>query len=142
MDKSNPPESFGVFKPVGHTVIAFREEVHLKEAMAALLRLGFANTAIVSYTAQEMAKQAAAEQFAAGPLAGFGYELDLVKTHLALAQQGCCFLVVHAPKGEQAAQVAEIARSMNAQSAQHYGRFMIEEVIDNPAQARPISPIP
>ncbi len=139
MDKSHPPESFGVFKPVGHTVIAFREEAHLQDAVAALQRLGFANTAIVSYTAQEMAQQAAAEQFAAGPLAGFGYELDLVKTHLALAQQGCCFLVVHAPKSEQAAQVADVARNMQAHSAQHYGRFMIEEVIDNAAQARPIS---
>ena len=129
MDKTQPPQSFGVFKPVGHTVIVFREEEHLQKAIDALLQLGFANTALVRYTAQEMAEQAAAEQVAAGPLAGFGYELDLVKIHLGLAQEGCCFLVVEAPKSEQAEQVAEVARTMQAHSAQHYGRFMIEEVI-------------
>ncbi len=135
MDKSHPPESFGVFKPVGHTVIAFPDEAHLEDAVAALQRLGFANTAWVRYAPHEMAQQAQAEQFAAGPLAGFGYELDLVKVHLALAQEGCSFLVVHAPKSEQAAQVAEVARSMKARSAQHYGLFMIEDVIDGTAQA-------
>ncbi len=129
MDKTHPPESFGAFKPVGHTVIAYREDAHLQSAVAALRQLGFANTALVSYTPQEMAQQAAAEQLAAGPLAGFGYELDLVKMHLGLAQEGCSFLVVHAPKSEQAAQVADIARSTLARAAQHYGRFMIEEVI-------------
>ncbi len=135
MDKSHPPESFGVFKPVGHTVIAFNEEAHLKDAVAALLRLGFSNTALVSYAPQEMAQQAAAEQYAAGPLAGFGYELDLVKMHLALAQEGCSFLVVHAPNKEQAAHVARVAHSMKARSAQRYGRFMIEDVIGGSVQA-------
>lgn len=27
MDKTHPPETFGVFKPVGHTVMAFRSAI-------------------------------------------------------------------------------------------------------------------
>jgi hypothetical protein len=133
MDKAHPPESFGVFKPVGHTVMAFRSVVDLEAAATALAQQGFSHAAMVRYTPQEMVQQAEAEQQAAGPLAAFGYELDLVKVHRALAQQGCSFLVVHAPSDELAGRVAAIARAMKAEAAQHYGHFMIEDVVDHMA---------
>jgi len=133
MDKANPPESFGVFKPVGHTVMAFRSMDDLEVAAAALNQQGFSHAAMVRYTPQEMEQQADAEQRAAGPLAAFGYELGLVKMHQELAKNGCSFLVVHAPTDEMAQRVAHIARTMKAQAAQHYGRFMIQEVVEQTA---------
>ena len=130
MDKTHPPVAFGVFKPVGHTVIAFRSDEDMQAAVSALTEQRFAASALVRYTPQEMMAQVDAELRTASPLASFGYELDLVKAHQALAESGCSFLIVHAPDEEQAQRVAVVARTTKAVSAQHYGTFVIEDLID------------
>ena len=140
MDKTNPPETHGVFKPVGHTVMAFRSDADLQGAANALRGLGFSNADLVCYTPQEMVNQASSERKRAGALAAFGYELDLVNIDLALAQSGCSFLVVYAPEPDQAERAAQVARALHAVSAQHYGTFMIEDVVtptvpDTPVRA-------
>lgn len=132
MDKTDPPTSFGVFKPVGHTVIAFRSAAEVQNAVMALLGLGFADEALVRYSAPEMLAQVNEQVPAASPLAAFGQELSLAKAHRALAQAGCSFLVVHTPEDAQAEQVAALARSMDAVAAQRYGLLVIEEVIEVP----------
>jgi hypothetical protein len=128
MDKTDPPQAFGVFKPVGSTVIAFRSAADMQAAVNSLLEQGFADSTMVRYTPAEMTVQVEANLQTASPLASFGYELDLVKAHGVLAENGCSFLVVHAPDDAQAEQVAAVARSTKAVSAQHYGTFMIEEL--------------
>lgn len=128
MDKSDPPRSFGVFKPVGHTVLAFEPGPDLQAATDRLHALGFADGAIVRYSPQEMTELVAADRLSASPLASMGQELNLVEAHGALAARGCGFLVVLAPDDAQAEAVADIARQTNAASAQRYGRFVIEEV--------------
>lgn len=133
MDKTKPPETLGVFKPVGHTVMAFRSDADLQVAANALRGLGFANADLVCYTPQEMINQATAERRRAGALATFGYELDLVNAHLALAENGCSFLVVYAPETGQAERAAKVARALHAVAAQHYGTFMIEELVSTSA---------
>lgn len=130
MKKTDPPEAFGVFKPVGHTVIAFRTAGDLQAALSALLAQGFASTALVRYTPDEMKSQVDSEMQAASALASLGQELNLVKAHRELAEGGCSFLIVHAPDDEQAERVASVARTLKAVAAQHYGRFIIEELID------------
>ena len=132
MDKSDLPESFGVFKPVGHTVIAFRTGADLDSAVARLQAQGFADTALTRYTPQQMADQVKVQLLDATPLAAMGQELNLIQAHRALAEAGCSFLVVHAPDDAQAARVAAVARDGQALAAQHYGRFLIEELIDTP----------
>lgn len=141
MDKTEPPTTFGVFKPVGHTVIAFRDEAQVQGAVTALLAQGFASDALVRYTPAEMSDQVNAQEAAASPLAEFGQEINLIKAHRALAQRGCSFLVVHAPEDAQAEQVAALARSMKAVAAQRYTTFLIEELIEAPIEA-PIEPAP
>jgi len=137
MNRINPPETLGVFKPVGHTLIVFRGAADMEAAMAALSAQGFASDAMVRYKPEEMASQAGHELLNAGVLAAFGYELDLVRIHLAQAQGGCSFLVVHAPDDNAAEQVAAVARMTNAIAAQHYGTFMIEELLA-PAPGQPL----
>jgi hypothetical protein len=132
MDKTRPPESFGVFKPVGHTVIAYRSLPDLQAAVDALTAQGFASADTMQYTPRQMMDQVDAELPGASPLASIGQDLNLIKAHRALAEGGCSFLVVKAPKTEQAERVAAIARSTNAVAAQHYGRFIVEELIDAP----------
>ncbi|MDP3617293.1 MAG: hypothetical protein Q8R49_05680 [Rhodoferax sp.] len=128
MDKTDPPETFGVFKPVGHTVVTFRSDQDLQAAMSALLEQRFPTSALARYSPEEMKALVDAELENAGSLASFGYELDLIKIHRTHAREGCSFLIVHAPDDEQAQCVAAVARATHAIAAQHYGTFMIEEL--------------
>lgn len=132
MNKTDPPTTFGVFKPVGHTLIAFRTEAELQAAQSALTGLGFAPDSMVHYTPAEMIIQVNAQLLAASPIAGFGSELDLIHTHKDLAEHGCSFLVIEAPTDELAGQVAELVHSIRPASAQHYGRFLIEDLTEKP----------
>lgn len=131
MDKSNPPKSFGVFKPVDHTVIAFANLAEANAAYDTLIEQGTASKEIVRYTPDEMKAQVDGDLVTASPLASVGQELNLVKAHHGLAEEGCYFLVVHAADDAQADKVAKVARSGHARAAQRYGRFMIEELIDS-----------
>lgn len=142
MDKSNPPETFGVFKPVGHTVMALKSHEELEAATAALIAAGFADSDLVRYSPQEMKQLALAERQAASPLAAFGYELELVDTHLALAESGCSFLVVPAPEDADIERVAAVSNRLKVASAQHYGRFMIQDLINSTAPNAPVLDTP
>ena len=130
MDKSNPPTAFGVFKPVGHVVIALDSAALAQSVADKLLAQEFAATDLVHYTPQEMISQVDAQLLAASPLASVGQDLNLITAHRALAESGCSFLVVHAPQADQVAKVRSIANSMNAKSAQRYGVLIVEELMD------------
>lgn len=130
MDKSNPPTAFGVFKPVGHTLMAFTTEDKLQSAQAALSGMGFAPNSMVRYSPSEMKAQVVAELLEASPFASFGYEIDLIRQHKILAEQGCSFLVVEAPTDALADQVAELVRNTKPTAAQHYGHFMIQNLTE------------
>ncbi len=132
MDKSDPPTSFGIFKPVGHTLMAMSDEAKLLEAVAGLTSMGFAPDSMVRYSPAEMLAQTSAELVDHNPLANFGYELDLLNVHHGLAQQGCSFLVVEAATDELAAQVATLITQIQPVAAQHYGRLMIEDLTEKP----------
>lgn len=131
MDKLNPPTTFGIFKPVGHTLLAFATPDALRNASHALAALGFGGTGLVEYSAAEMLRLADEEIHAAGLLANFGYELDLLRAHRELAQQGCGFLIVHAPDDRLSAQVADLVATLRPVAAQHYGRFLIRDLTEH-----------
>lgn len=131
MDKQNPPTTFGVFKPVGHTLLAFQTTGALRAAQQALSARGFATTAMVEYSAPEMLRLADEEIQAVGVLASFGYELDLLRTHRMLAEQGCSFLVVRVPDDGHAALMADLVGTLQPASAQHYGRFLIQDLTEH-----------
>lgn len=129
--------SFGVFKPVGHTVISFPSADQADEARTALGRLGLSGDAIVSYTDREMLSQIDRDIQEASPLASIGQEMNLILAHKALAQEGYHWLIVHTPDDELARQVAACVKPLGAERAQLYGRFIIEEMITHagaPAQ--------
>jgi hypothetical protein len=133
MDKNQPPLSFGVFKPVGHIVMALRSHDDLRSAEQTLLSQGFDAAALVSYTPQEMADQVDAEVPNASVLAAVGQEMNLILAHRSLARGGCSFLVVATPDQARIASATAMARSLPAVAAQHYGNFIIEELIDDPS---------
>lgn len=130
MKSNDRPGAYGVFKPVGHVIVALPSGTDAQGARSALLHDGFKAADIVFYSPDEMKRQADIDIEQAGVLAGIGQELNLVKSHRALAEQGHSFLVVLAPKDDQAQRVAAISRRFNATRAQSYGRLMIEELIE------------
>lgn len=132
MDKQHHPTAFGVFKPVGHVLMAFRNETDLHAAETALSLQGFADEDLTSYAPQEMLDQTAEDIRNAGFLASVGQEMNLVKAHRAFAEAGCSFLAVRVPRSEQVKLATEVAKEAHAASAQHYGRFVIEELISSP----------
>lgn len=121
--------SFGVFKPVGHTVISFPDDRRAAEARAALGRLGVADDAIIGYTDREMLTQVDRDIQAASPFASIGQEMNLVLAHRALAEAGYHWLIVRTPDIELARQVAACVEPLGAERAQLYGHFIIEELI-------------
>ena len=126
----NPhPQTLGVFAPIDHVVISFPTMQGMEGAAAELTRQGFASEALIRYTPEQMKAQADVDIAGASPLANLGQELNLVRAHRELADQGYSFLVVHAPKAEQTAAVQTVARSFHAERAQKYGSFVIEELI-------------
>ncbi|WP_088278446.1 hypothetical protein [Ideonella sp. A 288] len=135
MDKTNPPRSFGVFKPVGHTVLAFEPGPDLQAATDRLHALGFAADAIVRYSPAEMTALVEADRLSASPLASMGQDLNLVEAHGTQAARGCGFLVVESADDASAEAVAGVAQQCHAASAQRYGRFVIEEVAAAAASA-------
>jgi hypothetical protein len=123
--------SFGVFKPVGHLVVALPDAASADAAAAALANLGFQGPAVVRrYTDREMLVQADADLQRAGALAGIGQELNLVKAQRELAARGAHWLVVRAPDDAQAAAVVACVQRFGAGRAQHYGHFVITELIE------------
>lgn len=142
MEKTETPQAFGVFKPVGHVVVSFPPDTDLEAVSRALSEAGFKEPDVRRYAPREMVEQADRDMAEATPLASLGQELNLVKAHRALAEQGYGFLVVHAPKEEQAARVAEVARRFGAERAQHYGRMVIEELIEHADDTRQVAESP
>ncbi len=130
MNKEDPPTSFGVFKPVGHILIAFRSVNQLQSATDLLIAQGFEAADLTRYSPQEMIAQVDQDLVEASPLASLGHELDFIRAHRALAEAGCHFLVVKAEGDEKVELVAHIARTAQAVRAQRYGRLVIEEIID------------
>lgn len=135
MNKADPPRTLGVFKPAGHTVLAFPRVQQLEDAALHLATAGIVTGAITRYTPQEMLVQTQADLEGASALASVGQEVNLVKMHRELAQKGCHFMVVPTESDALARQVADIVQPLGAIAAQQYGTFVIEDLID-PAQGK------
>jgi hypothetical protein len=129
MNKQDPPTSHGVFKPVDHVVISFPCEKDQADALRALAGIGISPDDITPYTAEEMLRQSATDLERATGLASLGQELNLVKAQRTLAEHGYHFLVVPVPSDDEARRVADTVKPFNAERAQHYGNFIIEELI-------------
>lgn len=136
-DKLDDPDltSFGVFKPVGHVVLSFPSADDAAHARQALGEVDLAPDAIQAVTDDQMLAQVEAELARASPVAAIGVDLNLRRYHGELARRGFHFLVVKADNDEQASRIARIAQRCNAERAQHYGHFIIEELI-NPDPGR------
>jgi hypothetical protein len=129
MDINKPPQTFGVFAPVGHVVMALDNAAAMEAAADALLAQGFSQADLTRYSPARMLEQTAHDLQTASPMAAVGQELNLVKAHRHMAEQGCSFLVVEAGDDKRIAQVSAVLRQVKARAAQRYGTFIIEELV-------------
>ncbi len=131
MTKADHPQSFGAFKPAGHVVVAMPDDDRAVAAASALRAAGFEAEDILQYTAaeedDEMDRMLADAQ--ANGLAGFGYEVSLMRRYQELAKEGASWLIVFAPEDEKASRVAEVAKTHGALIAEKYHRLVIEALI-------------
>ena len=129
MTKKPLRETLGVFAPVDHVFISFPTVQDMEGAASALSRQGYGDDQVMRYSPEQMRALVDADVAHASPLAALGQEVNLARAHGELADQGYSFLVVHAPKAKEARAVADIAATFNAERAQKYGNFIIEELI-------------
>jgi len=139
-----PPRlhAYGVFKPVGHLVVSFPSGEQADQGHATLTALGISQNHIRQYSDREMLSQANTDIEHASPLAAVGQELNLIKSHRALAELGYHWLVVHVDNDAQARTMADALKDAGAERAQLYGRFVIEELISHPGDLPQVSESP
>ena len=100
--------SFGVFDLLGQVVISFPTARHAGEAVRALSAMGLGGDAVRQYSDREMIEQIDGDFERVG-VAASEQAHDQVKAQRELALMGYHWLVVHAPDGELAVRVAEVA---------------------------------
>lgn len=131
MNDNAEHHSFGVFKPVGHVVISFPNGESAQRAISALSAIGIDGDEVRHLDDQEMRRRLEKEIAAASPLAKVGQELNLAQAQLELAERGYHWLVVRAKSDGRAFQIADCVKPCQAERAQYYGHFVIEELIEH-----------
>lgn len=128
MTKADLPHSLGAFKPVGHVLMAVRQE-QLADVLQALRDAGFDDEDILDFSADEHAGRMEQMLDHASDFAGFGYEIVLMRRYKKLAEEGCEFLLVYAPEDEDTERVGEVAERLGLPAAVKYHRLVEEDLV-------------
>ena len=123
------PTSFGVFKPVGYVMMGLPSQPQADALVHALHEAGWPPAAVLHFTTQESADELQALVDQAGPLAGLGYEITLLRRYVMLARQGYRWLLVKADDTDAAGRAAAIAGGCGATLAVHYRALTVEDLL-------------
>ena len=123
------PTSFGAFKPVGYLMVGLPAQVAWSPVIDALVGAGWAGDWLLPFRPGESADEIETMIRDAGGLAGFGYEITLMRRYFKLTLEGYQWLLAKVDSTEQAAQAAEIVRAQGATLAIHYRMLITEELI-------------
>ena len=129
MTKADHPQSFGAFKPVGHVVVAMPDDVRAAAAALALRAAGFEAEDILEYTAAEEDDEMDRMLGKASDMAGFGYEVSLMRRYQELARAGASWLIVFAPDDERTVKVTDAVKPHGALIAEKYHRLVVEDLL-------------
>jgi hypothetical protein len=129
MTKADRPQSLGTYNPVGHVLLAFPDDATAQQARQALRDGGFDEEDLLFYSAEEEREQMDAMLPRASQLAGFGYEVTLMRRYQQLACEGCGWLLVYAPDGPHTERAMGIARAHGARSAVKYHWLVVEDLL-------------
>lgn len=129
LTKEDIRNTTGILNPVGHVVLAFKDDVVTAEAVAALRAAGSAEEDILVYRAEEATPRLRERVQTVSEAAGFGYEITLMRRYLAFAEHGAGWLIVHAPDDGAVQRIVEVAKRFHALCAVRYHRLANEDLI-------------
>jgi hypothetical protein len=108
--------------------MAFTTDAVADRALQLLVRSGFAQEDVTHYkNAVVKAELEKSEEHSTSPLQ-IGQEIDKVDEYLALAKEGCGFLVLHAPKDDDAKRAVALVKPLGLKFAEKYNRLTLEEL--------------
>jgi hypothetical protein len=122
------PTSFGVFSPTGHVFMAFGNDKSAEMAQRALLAGGFSENDVTRYNKEDVIQECERSMEHASNAAQIGQDAAKIEEYLALAKEGCGFLVVHAPEDERSKQAIAIVHPYGLKFAEKYNRLTLEEL--------------
>lgn len=123
------PASFRDFEPVGHVMVGLPTQGDVDALVQALHGAGWAQDSLERFTPKESVDELQSLVDGAGPLAGFGFEITLLRRYLDLARNGYCWLLVKVDGTDAAATVARHAAACHATLAVHYRSLVVEELL-------------
>ena len=119
----------GILNPVGHLILAFKDDAVAAQAVAALRTAGLADEDILAYLASEATPRLRERVRTASEAAGFGYEITLMRRYLDLAEHGAGWLIVYGPDDAATKNITAVATSLGALCAVRYHRLANEDLI-------------
>lgn len=127
--RDNLPTSFGSFKPTGHVMIGLPDLASTQALHSALADAGWPHDHVVTFTPRETVEEMSALIDNASPLAGFGFEINMMRRYLAEARRGTRWLLVKADGEETLQRLADVAQRHGARLAVSYGPVMVRDLI-------------
>jgi hypothetical protein len=122
------PTSFGVFSPTGHVVMAFADNDSAELAREALLAGGFGENDVTRYTKNDVIEECEKSNEQAANPVQIGQDVAKIAEYLALAEEGCGFLVVHADDDDRTKRAVAIVLPYKLKFAEKYSRLTLEEL--------------
>ena len=129
LTKQDIRNTTGTLNPVGHVVLAFKDDAVTAEAVTALRAVGFPPEDTLVYLASEATPRLRERVETASRAAGFGFEITLMRRYLALAEEGAGWVIVFAPGDAAVERLTEVARRFAASCAVRYHRLANEDLI-------------
>jgi len=129
LTKEDIRNTTGILNPVGHVILAFKDDAIATQAVEALRAAGSAAEDILVYRAEEATPRLRERVQTVSGAAGFGYEITLMRRYLAFAEQGAGWLIVYAPDDAAVQRVVDVAKRFQALCAVRYHRLANEDLI-------------
>jgi len=129
LTKEDIRKTTGILNPVGHVVMAFKDDATTAAAVEALRGAGFGADDILAYRADEATPRLRERVRTASEAAGFGYEITLMRRYLAYAEEGAGWLIVFAPDDAAAQRLTQVAKQLDALCAVRYHRLANEDLV-------------
>ena len=129
LTKDDIRRTVGTLNPVGHVVLAFKNDAVTADAVTALHAAGFSADDTLAYLAVDATPRLRERVETASKGAGFGYEITLMRRYLALAEEGSGWVIVYAPDDAAVERVTAVATRFEALCAVRYRRLMTEDLV-------------
>ena len=129
LTKEDIRNTTGILNPLGHVILAFKDDAVTAEAVAALRAAGSSAEDVLVYRAEEARPRLRERVQTVSQAAGFGYEITLMRRYLAFAEQGAGWLIVHAPDEAAVERIVAVAKRFQALCAVRYHRLANEDLI-------------